>query len=94
LQTYIVRGLFNMIQTLKSDFIEHLRAFDLLHSFFKFLFGIANQLSASPEELLVSTLLLELRADYLREMAMTSAEKCFSEEKAGGASIMSSDDGQ
>jgi hypothetical protein len=30
-------------------------------------------------------LLLELRADYMREMATTSAEKCFSEQKDGGA---------
>lgn len=42
LQTYIVRGLYNMTRVLKGEFIEHLRAFDLLSDFFKFLFNIAG----------------------------------------------------
>lgn len=83
-----------MTRALKSEFMEHLQTFGFLDKFFKFVFDIANQLSASPDEPLVSTLLLELRADYMRELAMTKLEKCFSEQKVGGAQIVSSEDGQ
>ena len=82
-----------MLTALKSEFIEHLRTFGLLGDFFKFLLNIANQHSASPEENLVSTLLVELRADYLRETVMTSNEMAFSDEKIRGAQVLSSEDG-
>ena len=42
LQTYIVRGLFNMTRALKSEFMEHLQQFGFLGKFFKFVFNIAN----------------------------------------------------
>lgn len=83
-----------MTRVLKSEYIEFLSQFDLLTNFLKFLLGVANQLSASPEEVLVSSLQLELKADYLREAVMSSNKMSFgASEKFGGGNIISSDDG-
>ena len=37
LQTFIVRGLFNMIKILKAEFVEFVQRFDLLKKFITFL---------------------------------------------------------
>lgn len=84
LQTFIVRGLYNMTFTLKSEYIQFLQQFDLLDQFIKFLLDVGTQMSASPEEPLVSSLLLELRADYLRELTTTDAHRTFGEKVSGG----------
>ena len=50
----------------------------------------------SPDEQLVSPLMLELRADYLREAVMTSHKLTFGEdntETSRAANVFSSDDG-
>lgn len=72
LQTFIVRGLYNMTRVLKNEYLEFLQTYDLLSKFFKVLLGVANQISASPDEFLVSSLLLEIKADYLRETVMSA----------------------
>lgn len=59
----------------------------------KFLLEVGTQMSASPEEPLVSSLLLELRADYLRELTTTSNRLTFGDKESGGGQIYSSDDG-
>ena len=51
-------------------------------------------MSASPDEHLVSSLLLELKADYIREAAMTSNKKGFGKEEAGGGTVFTSDNGE
>ena len=81
------------MRALKSEFIENLKTFGALSKFVTFLFKVGGSLSASPDEALVSTLLLELRADYLRDVVMTSREKALSDEKGSGAQILTSDDG-
>ena len=50
-------------------------------------------MSASPEEPLVSSLLLELRADYLRELTTTDNKRSFGTIESGGGQIYTSDDG-
>ena len=44
----------------------------MLAEFFKLLLNTATDLSAAPDEHLVSSLLLELKADYIREAVITS----------------------
>ena len=65
----------------------------MLTEFFKLLLNTATELSAAPDEHLVSSLLLELKADYIRESVMTSSKKCIGKQVAGGGSLFSSDDG-
>ena len=48
----------------------------MLAEFFKLLMNTATDLSAAPDEHLVSSLLLELKADYIREAVITSDKKC------------------
>ena len=96
LKTFIARGFYNMMQILKSEYVDFLKTYDLLHGLFKFLLEDAQTLSACPEDPLVSSLLLELRADYVREKASTSNILCLGkgeEKKASGAQIFSSGDG-
>ena len=93
LQTFIVRGLNNMTRILKSEYIEFLQQFDLLKNFVTFLFGVASQQSASPDELLVSSLLLELKADYIREHAMTQRKRSLGASEKSGGTVSSSENG-
>ena len=64
-----------------------------MEQFFKFLLNVATEMSASPDEYLVSSLLLELKADYIREAAITSKVKGVARELAGGGTIFSSEHG-
>lgn len=50
-------------------------------------------MSASPDEPLVSSLLLELRADYLREITTTNNRLTFGDKESSGGTIYTSDDG-
>ena len=45
-----------MTRVLKGEYIKFLQQFDLLSDFFKLLLGTATELSAAPEEHLVSSL--------------------------------------
>ena len=65
----------------------------MLAEFFKLLLNTATDLSAAPDEHLVSSLLLELKADYIREAVITSNQKCIGKQVAGGGTVLSSDDG-
>ena len=82
-----------MTRVLKSEYIQFLQQFDLLTEFFKLLLTTATDLSAAPEEHLVSSLLLELKLDYIREAVMTSNKKSVGKQVSGGGSLFSSDDG-
>ena len=83
-----------MTRVLKNEYLEFLQTYDLLSKFFKVLLGVANQISASPDEFLVSSLLLEIKADYLRETVMSAKNLSAGEkEQDGGGSIFSSEDG-
>ena len=64
-----------------------------MEQFFKFLLNVATEMSASPDEYLVSSLLLELKADYIREAAITSKVKGVGREIAGGGTVFSSEHG-
>lgn len=65
----------------------------MLAEFFKLLMNTATDLSAAPDEHLVSSLLLELKADYIREAVITSDKKCIGKPKADGGNLFSSADG-
>lgn len=65
----------------------------MLAEFFKLLLNTATDLSAAPDEHLVSSLLLELKADYIREAVITSDKKCIGKQVEGGGTVLSSDDG-
>ena len=84
-----------MTQALKGLYIDFLQVNDLMPAFLAFLLEIADQQSVSPDELLVSPLLLELRADYLREAVMTSHKLTFGDEnvKTVSANIFTSENG-
>ena len=87
--------MYNMMRIFKSEYTQFLQQFDLMSNFFTFLLNVANQSSGKADEQLVSSLLLELRADYLREMVMTSKTKGFGNDKDTSAAIeiFSSEDG-
>ena len=77
LKTFTLRGLSNMTRVLKDDFVSHLQILDLMSSLLKFLLGAAAQQSTKADDFLVSTLMLEMRADYLREAVMSEKKLTF-----------------
>ena len=83
LQTFVVRGLFNMTHTLKGEYTRFLQKNGLMANFLKLILSEADQQSIHPDELLVSSLLLELRADYLREAVMLSDKLTFEDAASG-----------
>ena len=82
-----------MTRSLKGEYITFLQQFGPMENFFKFLLNVATEMSASPDEHLVSSLLLELKADYIREASITSKVKGVGRELAGGGTIFSSEHG-
>jgi hypothetical protein len=95
LETFIVRGVYNMTRLFKNEYTQFLQQYDLMDNFMTFLLNICNQPTGKADEQLVSKLMLELRADYLREMVMTSSRKEFGEKKdcAMTLNLFSSEDG-
>lgn len=84
LQTFVVRGLFNMTRTLKGEYTNFLQSKGLMTNFLKLILSEADQNSQHPDELLVSSLLLELRADYLREAVLISDKFTFEDASSSG----------
>ena len=66
LQTFIVRGLFNMIKILKSEFVEFVQRFDLLKKFITFLLKNAEA-KRNKDDVMTSANFFEIQADKLRE---------------------------
>ena len=84
-----------MTRIFKNEYTQFLQQFDLLENFMTFLLNVCNQPTGKADEQLVSKLMLELRADYLREMAMTNNGKSFGDNKDGPTTLdlFSSEDG-
>ena len=87
LQTFVVRGLFNMTSTLKGEYTSFLQDKGLMINFLKLILSESDQQSIHPDELLVSSLLLELRADYLREAVMLSDKLTFEDAASSGNKV-------
>lgn len=83
LQTFVVRGLFNMTRTLKGEYTSFLQDKGLMTNFLKLILNESDQQSQRPDELLVSSMMLELRADYLREAVLLSDKLTFEDASAG-----------
>ena len=72
-----------MTRTLKGEYTSFLQNKGLMTNFLKLILNESDQQSQRPDELLVSSMMLELRADYLREAVLLSDKLTFEDASAG-----------
>lgn len=82
-----------MTNTLGNEYIDFLGQIGLLQNFLEFLLEANKVFSAAPDEPLTSPLLLELRADLIREKVNDKLQYTFGEEKTNTAKVFTSEDG-